>query len=285
MPSQNEEYNKQPMHFTSTASAMAGYYAEGIEDDVTAERFEINSFDNYFPDLHFFKEYLPLGTSKPFCLHLDWIKKEQASLLDRYNSVQNLPYCQGAVSPKVRWDSTYPSSGIDFQIFTQGSKEAKTADECDSDSQFYPRRGANNGGFCFSYKVVDAVCVRIAYVADPARATYSWQFVDGCFENGSIVHYSQAKPDTIVDFSRLPIEVRQTYSLPQVTISTAPEEGQEAAQSADLSQQASKGNSAWIFALLGHIFLLAAFVCGAYIVWLKMQKNSETKPLVNNAEM
>lgn len=75
------------MHFTSTASQMSGHYAEGIEDDVTAERFEINSFENYFPSMQFFKEYLPLGTSKPFCLHLDWIKKEQASLLDRYNSV------------------------------------------------------------------------------------------------------------------------------------------------------------------------------------------------------
>jgi hypothetical protein len=102
------------MHFTTGASSMTGYYADGIEDDVTLERFEISSFDNYFPLFKFYKEYLPLGTSKPFCLHLDWIKKENASLLDKYNSVQNLPFCEGAVSPKVRWDSTYPKSGLDF---------------------------------------------------------------------------------------------------------------------------------------------------------------------------
>jgi hypothetical protein len=107
------------MHFTTGASSMTGYYAEGIEDDVTVERFEISSFDNYFPLFKFYKDYLPLGTSKPFCLHLDWIKKENASLLDKYNSVQNLPFCEGAVSPKVRWDSTYPKSGLDFQVFKQ----------------------------------------------------------------------------------------------------------------------------------------------------------------------
>jgi len=75
------------MHFTTGASSMTGYYAEGIEEDVTAERFEISSFDNYFPVFKYYKEYLPMGTSKPFCLHLDWIKKENASLLDKYNSV------------------------------------------------------------------------------------------------------------------------------------------------------------------------------------------------------
>jgi hypothetical protein len=114
MPSQNEEYNKQAMRYTTAASSMIGYYAEGIEDDVSEERFEISSFENYFPLMKFYKEYIPLGTSKPFCLHLDWIKKEQASLLDKYNSVLNMPYCEGAVSPKVRWDSTYPKTGLDF---------------------------------------------------------------------------------------------------------------------------------------------------------------------------
>jgi len=60
---------------------------------VLDERFLINKFDWYFPDMHFMQDYVPLGTSKPYCLHVDWIKKDQAALLDRYIAVKNFPYC------------------------------------------------------------------------------------------------------------------------------------------------------------------------------------------------
>jgi hypothetical protein len=87
MPSQNEEFNLLRMQPTNDPSHMTGYFAEGIVDDIADDRFEMNSFQNYFPDFHFMKEYIPLGTSKPYCIHLDWIEKKKASLLDRYVSV------------------------------------------------------------------------------------------------------------------------------------------------------------------------------------------------------
>jgi hypothetical protein len=214
MPSQNEEFNSQLMAPSTDPSHMTGYYADGIVDDVTDDRFEISSFANYFPDFHFMSEYMPMGSSKPYCLHLDWIDKKRASMRDRYLSVLNMPFCWGATSPKVRWESSYPKAGLDFQIFKQFSKEASNADACDSNSLYKERKTPNTGGYCYSYQVIDAICLRVAFVVDRSANTYSWQYVNGCFDNGSIAHYVQATPDTVVDFSNLSIEVRQTNSLP-----------------------------------------------------------------------
>lgn len=114
MPSQNYEYNNNLMTATNSTSSLSSMYADGVEDDLLPLRFETTDFDQYFPHLHFQQEYVPEGHSKPFCLHLDWIKREQAALRDRYISVINMPYCNGAMSPKIRWDSTFPKTGLDF---------------------------------------------------------------------------------------------------------------------------------------------------------------------------
>lgn len=76
MPSQSEENTNLMMQFQTSASQFASAYGEGIADDVLEERFQINKFDWYFPDMHFMSDYIPLGTSKPYCMHVDWIKKE-----------------------------------------------------------------------------------------------------------------------------------------------------------------------------------------------------------------
>jgi lipoprotein signal peptidase len=87
MPSQNEENNLQLMGATNNPSAMSGNYADGISDDVTDDRFELSAFEHYFPNFNFADEYLPLGTSKPYCLHFDWIEKRRANIFDMYSSV------------------------------------------------------------------------------------------------------------------------------------------------------------------------------------------------------
>lgn len=128
MPSQNTENNFQLMTSTNAASGMSGYYADGITDDVTEDRYELNVFNNYFPSFEFNAENVPLGTSKPYCLHFDWIEKKRANLIDMYSAVQNMPFCAGAVSPKVRWDNTYPKTGLDFKLFKQSKKEVSSAE-------------------------------------------------------------------------------------------------------------------------------------------------------------
>lgn len=116
------------MSFVQTASTFESLYAEGEMDYITPDYYELNKFDWYFPKLQFQSEYLPLGTSKPYCLHVDWIKKDQMSILDKYIAVQNMPNCWGATHSKVRWDESYPKSGLDFGLFKQLGREATSAD-------------------------------------------------------------------------------------------------------------------------------------------------------------
>jgi hypothetical protein len=74
---------------------------------------------------------------------------------------------------------------------------------------------------CYSYEVLDAICVRVAFVASREDAKYSWQFVDGCYNNGEIGHYVQAKPGDAINFANLPIEVRETTTMPSSVVATA----------------------------------------------------------------
>lgn len=113
VPSQNDE-NSLLMTFSSDPSSMTGYYADGISDDIADDRYETHQFPHYFPDFHFYPEYMPMGTSKPYCLHFDWIEKKRSAMVDRYIHVKNLPYCWGANQPHVRWDANYPKTGLDF---------------------------------------------------------------------------------------------------------------------------------------------------------------------------
>lgn len=115
-------------------------------------------------------------------------------------------------------------------MFKQTRKDASSADQCDSNSLYKESRYGGGGGYCYSYLAIDAICVRIAFVKD--SASYSWQFVDGCYDDGAIGHYKQVAPNTIVDFESLPIEVRQTNTMPSVVVSTVPTEDQVDAEDA-----------------------------------------------------
>ena len=87
---------------------------------------------------------------------------------------------------------------------------------CEPNSVFMPRKNkkAKGSGICFRYEILDAICVRVAYNEHSGVSTYSWDFVDGCFEDGSIAHYRTAVVGEEINFDHLPIEVRQTYTLP-----------------------------------------------------------------------
>ena len=45
--------NKMLMDAKSDASPSQSFYADGIADDVTSDRFELSSWENYFPNMHF----------------------------------------------------------------------------------------------------------------------------------------------------------------------------------------------------------------------------------------
>lgn len=111
---------------------------------------------------------------------------------------------------------------------------------------------------CYSYEVLDAICVRVAFVASSSDAKYSWQLVDGCYADGAIGHYVQAKPGDTANFSTLPIEVRETTTMPSTVVQTAsPEDDQDVAVQPVKEQS---GNPAWFFTFLAHIFTLLTLV-------------------------
>lgn len=115
LPSQVFEGNYNPMATTNSTSPLSEWY--GSAEDLLPERFEVTRFDKYFPQLHFMQDYIPEGSSRPFCLHIDWIEKPKSALTDRYIPIANMPYCAGAVSPKQNWDTNYPKTGLDFVLF------------------------------------------------------------------------------------------------------------------------------------------------------------------------
>lgn len=51
--------------------------------------FTYSQTKDYFPTLNVDPDYLPLGSSKPYCLHLDWIEKFRMAQKDQYKSVAN----------------------------------------------------------------------------------------------------------------------------------------------------------------------------------------------------
>lgn len=116
--------------------------------------------------------------------------------------------------------------------------------------------------------MLDAVCIKVGYIPDVHRATYSWDYIDGCFENGAYTHFIQAKPGNVYDFSRLPIEVRQTTNIPSAVVNEIEAEEDAAGDTAALSQgagiqQETGSGAATTFTVLGHIFMLLTLAAGA----------------------
>ena len=171
--------------------------------------FGFHQTNEYFPTLHYTEEHIPVGTSKPYCLHLEWIRKEQRQLIDRYYHVQQFPDCIMAKNPKSRWQATDPKTGLDFNVWRQSSTAATYESECGEGATFI-KRSDDAPGRCFKYEVAVAICVEIAYVEHPDTASYTWDYVGGCFPNGEYVLYQTAVIGDTYTFDNIPIEVHQS---------------------------------------------------------------------------
>ena len=44
----------------------------------------MDNTENYFSTVRLNDDYIPLGSGKPMCLHVEWIKKAQGLQIDRY---------------------------------------------------------------------------------------------------------------------------------------------------------------------------------------------------------
>ena len=117
MPSQKTEGNMLLMTPSSGQAEWQADYDSDFTDGITDDFFITDSMRDYFPDLTLNENTVPIGSSKPFCLHLDWSTKANRKMLDRYYQVQDMPLCQMAQNPKVLWQSQDPKTGIDFMLW------------------------------------------------------------------------------------------------------------------------------------------------------------------------
>jgi len=68
---------------------------------------------------------------------------------------------------------------------------------------------ATSGGICYRYDVIESVCIAVTFKIDEETATYGWSYEGGCFEDGRIVNYMEARPGTDYNFDKLDFEVRE----------------------------------------------------------------------------
>ena len=59
----------------------------------------------------------------------------------------------------------------------------------------------------------------IKYKEHPESASFSWEYVGGCFANGEFARYVPATLDTVYKLDKIPIEVRQ---VPGDSVSVSP---------------------------------------------------------------
>lgn len=126
MPSQNTEGNKVIMDYSSEneKSGAEDQFDPDQVDAISPDFFKMNNWENYFATVKLTEDYLPLGSGKPLCLHLEWIKKAQSLQIDRYLDVQDFPTCASALNTKVRWQMNDPKTGLTFKPWKQTSIKA-----------------------------------------------------------------------------------------------------------------------------------------------------------------
>lgn len=223
-------------------------YAELAEhDDSTLPFFSVSDTEGFFPPMHVDENHAPLGKGKPYCLHFDWIKKEQSYLRDQYIYVDELPTCQLATNPKSRWFDNDPVTGLDFQAWKQIRTETSSS-YCSSGQIFIPRT-QSSGGICYSYQYLDGICVLMKYVKHPETNSFTWEYSTGCFANGEYAHYSPAKIGETYKFNEVHVEVHQQFV-------------------AETQKGSTLGYGvAFILRSIGTLTLLASFFVGCFIAF------------------
>ena len=103
MPSHKTEGNMLIMVPGSGSAEWQGEYDSDFDSSISESYFTTDSLEDYFPDMLFTENTVPLGNAKPFCLHLDWSTKANKKILDKYYTVQDMPLCGLAANPKFRW--------------------------------------------------------------------------------------------------------------------------------------------------------------------------------------
>ena len=107
------------MLWTDQSSSEDDELSQGGKTDVGEHYYYFNETNEYFPSLHYNEDNVPIGSATPFCLHIEWIRKDMRKMYNLYKRVQNFPTCYNAKNPKFRWQKEDPKDGQDFYVWKQ----------------------------------------------------------------------------------------------------------------------------------------------------------------------
>ncbi len=125
-----------------------------------------------------------------------------------------------------------------------------------------------DGGRCYTYDVLQRMCLLIAYREHPETASYSWEYVGGCYKGGEVAVYEPAELGKTYDFTFVPIEVREDDSIFNGIANTG------AALESGLS----------FFSTLSRLFFFLALLSGIafgvlfFLAWRSMQSGTAFEP-------
>lgn len=170
--------------------------------------FFINKTQFFFPKLSYTKENVPVGDSISMCIAVNWAPVERGHNYDLMKPVEGFPRCKETLSGQFIWNVDDPIYGIDVPVWIQKSEDIDCTDEDDCNrycnslqAEFVNGRNSKK---CYSYDILDTVCLVVEY--DPLSEKYIYS--GGCFKDG--LHYLMAPADREKThyFSGIEIEVR-----------------------------------------------------------------------------
>ena len=148
-------------------------------------------------------------------------------------------------------------------LWKQYSKKVGSADECDTNAIFVKSK-TQAGGTCFSYEVMESICVAVQFSVNEESATYGWSYAGGCFEEGRIANYMPAIPGQDYTFDHLDFEVRE--------------------YSAGMAESiGSVFSLSGLFGLLSTIAILGAIVAAVVVVYKQYKERKESDGGVERA--
>lgn len=123
--------------------------------------------------------------------------------------VKNFTQCSQTLSESFIWNEDDTKFGLDVPAWRQIINEAQCSD--DSDCQDYCLRNHNGkyldgktGKKCFSYEVLENVCMTIQY----NNITDTFNYAGGCFENNRYYTLLPASIDNVYSFDSIEMEIR-----------------------------------------------------------------------------
>ncbi len=210
MPSYNTErnilYMKHSEKYEKTKIPNTQDLMESYELNTTF--FRLNHTNKVFPKFKFTKDNIPVGDSVTMCLSANWAPTERGKNFDIMKEVKGFPNCTQAETGKFIWNDEDPTTGVDIPVWIQHGYEADCEDQncddyCESNHNGFFVNGAKKH-MCYSYDILDGICIVIAY--DKVRNEYTYQ--GGCFEGGKAYMMVPAKLNEVYYFSGIEIEIR-----------------------------------------------------------------------------